>query len=52
MANVINVKCPSCKASIVYNPSLGKFKCDYCDSEFTAEQLKDMDKLREEELNG
>lgn len=39
MADVINVKCPSCKASIVYNPSLGKFKCDYCRSEFTIDEI-------------
>ena len=39
MANVINVKCPSCKASIVYNPSLGKFKCEYCRSEFTIDEI-------------
>lgn len=33
-------KCPSCTASIKYNPKVGKFKCDYCGAEFTIEELK------------
>lgn len=33
-------KCPSCTASIKFNPKLGKFKCEYCGSEFTLEELK------------
>ena len=50
MANVINVKCPSCKASIVYNPSLGKFKCDYCRSEFTIDEInKSQDQIYKKE---
>ena len=28
-------KCPSCGAGIEYKPDLGKFKCDYCLSEYT-----------------
>ena len=50
MSKVLDNKCPSCGAAIHFKPELGKFKCDYCDSEFTAEQLKDMDKLKEEEV--
>ncbi len=34
-------KCPSCGAPIHFNPSLGKWKCDYCNSEF---ELADMQK--------
>lgn len=49
MGKVLDNKCPSCGAAIHFKPELGKFKCDYCDSEFSAEQLKDMDKLKEEE---
>lgn len=48
MSKVLDNKCPSCGAPIAYNPKLGKFKCDYCDSEFSASQLKDMDKLNSE----
>ena len=33
-------KCPSCTASIKFNPTLGKFKCEYCGSIFTLEELK------------
>ncbi len=33
-------KCPSCTASIKFNPTIGKFKCEYCGSEFTLEELK------------
>lgn len=33
-------KCPSCKAPIFFNPSLGKWKCEYCDSEFTLEEIQ------------
>lgn len=50
MSKVLDNKCPSCGAPIHFKPELGKFKCDYCDSEYTAEQLKDMDKLKEEEV--
>ena len=33
-------RCPSCTASIKYNPTVGKWKCEYCGSEFTLEELK------------
>ena len=51
MGKVLDNKCPSCGAAIHFKPKLGKFKCDYCDSEFTAEDLKDMDALKVEEEN-
>lgn len=38
-------KCPSCGAGIEYKPDLGRFKCDYCLSEYTEEE---MDKQTEE----
>ena len=52
-------KCPSCTASIKYNPKLGKFKCDYCGSIFTLEEMKkysdnassdEKNKAREEQI--
>lgn len=49
MAKVLDNKCPGCGAAIHFKPELGKFKCDYCDGEYTAEQLKDMEKLRKED---
>ena len=45
-------KCPSCKASIKFNPKVGKFKCEYCGSEFTLEELqKHSDNASTEEKN-
>lgn len=33
-------KCPSCTASISFNPTLGKWKCSYCGGEFTLEEMQ------------
>lgn len=33
-------KCPTCTASIKFNPKVGKFKCDYCGNEFTLEEMQ------------
>ncbi len=33
-------RCPACKASISFNPKLGKWKCEYCGSEFTLEEMQ------------
>ena len=46
-------RCPSCNAPITFKPHLGKFKCDYCDSEFVAEQLKTVEDatVPEDKLN-
>ena len=33
-------RCPSCGAPIFFNPTLGIFKCDYCDSEFSLKQMQ------------
>lgn len=51
MSKVLDNKCPSCGAAIHFKPELGKFKCDYCDSEYTAEQLKDMEKINKEDVD-
>jgi len=47
MNKVLDSKCPNCGAPIHFKPELGKFKCDHCDSEFCAEQLTDMDKIKD-----
>lgn len=31
-------RCPTCSTPIFFNPTLGKWKCDYCDS--TLEELQ------------
>ena len=33
-------RCPSCRASISFNPKLGKWKCEYCGGEFSIEEMK------------
>lgn len=33
-------KCPSCGAPIHFNPTAGKWKCDYCNSEFDLEEMQ------------
>lgn len=42
-------RCPSCGASISFNPSLGKWKCEYCGNAFTLEELE-KDKSQKVEL--
>lgn len=33
-------KCPACNAKVVWNPTEQKFKCEYCASQFTLEQMQ------------
>lgn len=41
MANkVLDSQCPCCGAPIFYNAQLSKWKCEYCDNEFTLEELQ------------
>lgn len=37
--SVMNYKCPACGAPVEFNPRLGKFKCGYCFTEHTEEEL-------------
>lgn len=37
--NALDSKCPSCGAQIIWDPAIEKFKCEYCSSEFTSEEL-------------
>ncbi len=45
-------KCPSCGAGIHFKPELQKFKCDFCLSEYTEEEIDDIytEKDEKEEL--
>ncbi|MCM1370847.1 MAG: hypothetical protein NC181_03030 [Clostridium sp.] len=38
--SVLDNKCPHCKAPLTFNPKLGKWSCEYCDSVFTLEELQ------------
>lgn len=42
----ITYKCPNCDGGLVFDPGEQKFKCEYCQSEFTEEELL---KLKPEE---
>ena len=44
-------KCPSCMAPIHFNPTLGKWKCEYCDEEFTLEELQKFNNSSNEKVN-
>lgn len=35
-------KCPSCGAGIHFKPALSKFKCDFCLSEYTEEEINEI----------
>ena len=36
---VISFKCPNCDGELIFDPELQKYKCAYCDSVFTQEEL-------------
>ena len=40
----VDHKCPSCNASIKYNPKDKNWVCEYCGSKFTLEQLEENEK--------
>ena len=44
-------KCPACGAPILYKPNLKKWKCDYCKSEFTLEEMKKYNNASNEKNN-
>lgn len=44
-------KCPACGAPILYKQNLKKWKCDYCKSEFTLEEMKKYNNASNEKNN-
>ncbi len=36
----LGTKCPACNASIKFNPKSNKWKCEYCGSEFSLEEME------------
>lgn len=36
---VISFKCPNCDGELIFDPSSGKYKCEYCLSKFTQQEL-------------
>lgn len=39
---VISYKCPNCDGELIFNPAGGNYKCEYCTSLFTQEELEQM----------
>lgn len=37
--DAVDHKCPACSASLPFDPTTGKWKCTYCASEYTLEEL-------------
>jgi len=44
-------KCPSCRAPIHFNPKLNKWKCVYCNSEFTLSEMQKHNNASNEKYN-
>lgn len=46
---VLDSQCPCCSAPLFYNTKDNRFKCEYCDSVFTLEDLKNIEDVNFEE---
>ena len=46
---VISLKCPNCDGELIFDPSTKKYKCEYCTSLFTQEELDAMNQMGTEE---
>lgn len=40
--SVIDHKCPTCNANLPYNPTTGKWDCEYCGNSFTLQELTEI----------
>lgn len=49
--NALNNKCPACNASIDFNPTIGKWKCQYCGSEYTLEEMQKYNNASNDKVN-
>mgnify|MGYP002616689005 CR=1 FL=1 len=39
---IISFKCPNCGGELIFDPATQKYKCEYCNSLFTQEELDAM----------
>lgn len=46
--DALDSKCPSCSAQIIWEPSIEKFKCEYCGSLFSADEFLKLQENEEE----
>ena len=40
MAETTTYQCPNCNGKLHFDGDIGKLKCGYCESEFTAEEVE------------
>ena len=41
---VISFKCPNCDGELIFDPATGQYKCEYCISTFSQEELDNMER--------
>lgn len=46
---VISYKCPNCDGELVFHPNTQKYRCEYCTSAFSQEELEQLQPAMEEE---
>lgn len=46
---VISYKCPNCDGELVFHPGTQKYRCEYCASAFSQEELEKMQPAMEKE---
>ena len=49
MSNTVTYKCPNCDAGLIFDPEKGLFKCEFCISEFSEDELKSTDSAKRAE---
>ena len=42
--NTVQYKCPNCGGGLTFNAEKQKYKCEYCLSEFSQEELDEIEK--------
>lgn len=47
----VTYQCPNCNAALEFDARLGKFRCFYCDSEFSESEIKSLFGERDEGVN-
>lgn len=52
MSDVIEYKCPSCNASMVFDSKSQHMKCPYCDTEMTVEEFQRTQKSEDTQTTG
>ena len=45
---IISFKCPNCGGELIFDPATQKYKCEYCNSLFTQEELDAMNPMKAE----